>query len=233
VDAVAARPRAAGVFVADVRAARAVFADSPRAAAAFDDAARDAAVRLEAAAGFASSPEAPSAASSAAAAAAAARAAFFVVALRGLFEVFAPCAAVVDFELVEDFVVFVALGVRGLFDGVCDAAASVDFTARGARGVTACPRSADTAVSVPSGASSSCSERETEVTRITYQRAPGYGSRRPPNHPAAVQSLSVASRSHDDKATPSWNSGLPGYPELRHNGVSICDLSDDPWGNAR
>lgn len=225
VDAVAGRPRAAGVFVADVRAARAVFAASPRAAAAFDDAARDAAVRFEDAVDFASSPEASSAA--------APRAAFFAVVVRGPFEALAAFAAVVPFEVVEDFVVFVALGELPLFGVVGEAAASVDFTAFCAVGVTARPRSADTAVPVPSGASSSCSERETEVTQTTYQRAPGYGSRRPPNHPPAVDSLNVASRSHYENATPSWNAPRPRYPELRHNGVSTCDLSDDSWGNAR
>ncbi len=167
VDAVVARPRAAGVFVADVRAARAVFAASPRASAAFDDAARDAAVRFEAAVGFASSSEAPSAAD--------ARGALFAAVVREFFEAFADFAADVPFEVVEDLVDFVARGVRGVLAAVDEAAASVAFTGRGARGVTARPRSADTAVPVPSGASSSCSERETEVTQITYQRAPGYG----------------------------------------------------------
>ena len=78
------------------------------------------------------------------------------------------------------------LGARGFDAGFGVASASVDVldepaapvlparfaVLRGARGATEDPRSADTPVPVPSGASSFCSERETEVTQTTYQSGP-------------------------------------------------------------
>ena len=90
----------------------------------------------------------------------------------------------------DDFVVagFVApdLGVRGFgaaFGAAASSAGVLESDAgavlpgrfaepRGARGAVDDPRTADTPVPVPSGAPSSKSERETEVTQTTYQSRP-------------------------------------------------------------
>jgi hypothetical protein len=160
--AAAARLRVAGVAAAEVRAVRAAFAASPRTAAALDEAARDAAVRFDGVCVCVSSSDAD-----------AASAPFAVRFAAPLAVPFAAPALPVSAELVA-VVVFVVLGAFGV------AAASVCLFARagvvrvdagrfGAAPSTKGPLSADTPVPVPSGASSSWSERETEVTQTTYQ----------------------------------------------------------------
>ncbi|WP_448005216.1 hypothetical protein [Agromyces bauzanensis] len=152
----------------EVRAVRAVLAASPRAAAAFEDAARDAAVRLEGVGCSVSSPEAAAASFEAEAFAAVPfaaapfadapfAAAAFAAVERGVF------AVLVDFAVPDDPDDAEALARGSAVDAascssVSDAGRAVEF-----------PRSADTPVPVPSGASSSCSEGETEVTKTTYQ----------------------------------------------------------------
>ncbi|WP_188741566.1 hypothetical protein [Agromyces bauzanensis] len=171
--AAVARFLAVGEVAVVGRAVRAVLAASPREAAAFDDAARDAAVRLE---GVGSSVSSPDAAGftpfdSGDAPAAPVAPDFFAAAFAAV-----PSAAAA-FAAVE----------RGVFAGFVDfappdAADDVEAFARSEPvGAESCcsvsragrasevPRSADTPVPVPSGASSSYSEGETEVTKTTYQ----------------------------------------------------------------
>ena len=102
---------------------------------------------------------------------------------------------------------------------------------RGARGATEDPRSADTPVPVPSGASSFCSERETEVTQTTYQSDP-------PNP------VATSRRRRGSCAFPERGITIPLRPRsparratvgpdiliIRHNGVSICELPDERGG---
>ena len=167
--AAAARLRAAGVAVAEVRAVRAAFAASPRTAAALDEAARDAAVRFDGAGTCVcvSSSEAD---------ADAAEVPFGVRFAAPLAVPFAAPALPVSAVFVV-FVVFVVFAVLGAFDVASASVAGfaragvvrVDAGRFGAAPSPKDPLSADTPVPVPSGASSSCSERETEVTQTTYQ----------------------------------------------------------------
>jgi D-serine deaminase-like pyridoxal phosphate-dependent protein len=156
VAAAAARLRAAGVLDAEVRAARAVLADSPRALAAFDDAARDAAVRFDAGVsdssagvGFGFGSAAPEAAFAA-----------VLRAGRGLRAGFCADSGVTSSS------------ADALGEPAAPVLAAPVAVLPVERGATADPRTADTPVPVPSGASSSCVERETEVTQTTYQSLP-------------------------------------------------------------
>jgi hypothetical protein len=185
--AAAARLRAAGVAVAAVRAVRAVFAASPRTAAAFEDAARDAAVRLEGVAGDVSTPSAvvPSAAAAFAAPLAGvfaalftapARAALLVVVVFAVFAAFDAFGAAVASGAFAASAAFGAASTSVAFVARADVArvevAGVEDGRLGAARSTAGSPSADIPVPVPSGASSSCAERETEVTQTTYQDPP-------------------------------------------------------------
>ena len=160
----------AAPLVADDRVARVAFAASPRAVAASADAAREAAVRFDGAPGFASSPVGATSAAAAAdglrvvvfeaagfAAAVFAAAVFAAAVADAVFA--AGDFAVADFA-VADFGVaaFAAVGFVRLDDGAAEPEEDA--------------RCADAPVSVPSAASSSCSERETEVTQTTYQCPP-------------------------------------------------------------
>jgi hypothetical protein len=126
-------------------------------------------------------------------------------------------------------VVFAAFDAFGATVASVAFAASVTFvTARSSAGSPL----ADTPVPVPSGASSSCAERETEVTQTTYQD-PSPTLRLYPGFLETEAFLSVASRSHYENATPSWFDAVARYPDGRHNGVSKCELPDERRGNVR
>ncbi|WP_307038771.1 hypothetical protein [Agromyces ramosus] len=198
--AAAARLRDVDVLAApvveDERVARVAFAASPRAVAASAEAARDAAVRFEAAGGFVSPSDAAASADADVLRAVVFEAAGFAAPVLAA-EVFAAgvfaAALFADAELAAaDFAVagfaapdFAAAGFTRLDDGAAEPEGDARF--------------ADAPVSVPSAASSSCSERETEVTQTTYQcrrleRSPAPSR----NGPQAEDLLSVASRSRYD-----------------------------------